>query len=69
MLVLGGFVSVMANEEERSTFKTGRGLRQGGPLSPLLFNLVGDVLNKMIRKAADKGYVTRLLEGFRPGGY
>jgi hypothetical protein len=37
-------------------------------LSPLLFNLVGDVLNKMIRKAADKGYVPGLLEGFRPGG-
>jgi hypothetical protein len=34
MLVLGGFVSVMANEEERSTFKTGRGLRQGALCPP-----------------------------------
>jgi hypothetical protein len=51
----------MANGEESSTFKTRRGLRQGEPLSPLLFNLVGDVLNKMIKKAAGKGYVTGLL--------
>jgi hypothetical protein len=34
--------------------------KQGGVLSrgsfiPLLFNLVGDVLNKMIRKAPEKG--------------
>jgi hypothetical protein len=70
MLVLGRSVSVLANGEDRSTFNTGMGHRQGGgALSPLLFNLVGDVLNKMIRKAADKGYVTGLLEGFRPGGY
>jgi hypothetical protein len=34
MLVVGGSVSVMANDEESSTFKTGKGLRQGDPLSP-----------------------------------
>jgi hypothetical protein len=58
----------MANGEESSTFKIGRGLRQGDPLSPLLFNLVGDVLNKMIKKAAGKEYVSWLLESFVPGG-
>jgi hypothetical protein len=68
MLVLGGSMSVMTNGEESGTIKTGRGLRQGDSLSPQLFNLVGDVLNKMIRKVADKGLVTELLEGFRPKG-
>jgi hypothetical protein len=47
-LVKGGYVSVMANGEESTTFKTGKGLRQGDHLSPLLFNLVGGVLTSML---------------------
>jgi hypothetical protein len=39
-----------------------------GPLSPLLFNLVEDVLNKMIKKASEKRYGAGLLEGSIPGG-
>jgi hypothetical protein len=66
MLVLNGAVNVMANGEESSTFKTGKGLRQGDPLSPLLFNLVGDVLNKMIKKVAGKKHVMGLLESCVP---
>jgi hypothetical protein len=37
-------------------------------LSPLLFNLVADVLTKMLAKAASKGLVAGLLVQFRPGG-
>jgi hypothetical protein len=33
-IVMGGSVSVMANGEENHTFKTGKGLRQGGPCLP-----------------------------------
>ena len=33
-------------------FLTGEGLRQGDPLSPLIFNLVVDVLTNMLAKAA-----------------
>jgi hypothetical protein len=36
-------------------------------LSPLLFNLVADVLTKMLAKASSKGLVTGLLGQFRPG--
>jgi hypothetical protein len=67
MIVKGGSVSVMANGEESTTFKTGKGLRQGDPLSPLLFNLVGDVLTRMLKKASKKGYIKGILESFRPG--
>jgi hypothetical protein len=38
MVVLRGYVSVMANGEESNTFKTRKGLRQGDPLSP--FSLI-----------------------------
>jgi hypothetical protein len=41
------------------------GLRQGNPLSPL--NLVGDVLNEMIKKAAGKRHVIGLLGNCVPG--
>jgi hypothetical protein len=67
-VVLGGSVSVLANGEESETFKTGKGLRQGDPLSPLLFNLVADVLTKILEKAARNRLVSGLLEQFSPGG-
>jgi hypothetical protein len=38
------------------------------PLSPLLFNLVGDVLTKMHKKAIGKGHIKGLLESWVPGG-
>jgi hypothetical protein len=67
-IVFGGSVSVLANGEESATFKTGKGLRQGGPLSPLLFNLVVDALTKMLSKAIGKGLVRGLLDQFRSEG-
>jgi hypothetical protein len=61
-------MSVLANGEESSTFKTGKGLRQGDSLSPLLFNLVADMLNKMLSRATQKQMVNGLLDDFRHGG-
>ena len=67
-IVVGGSLGIMVNGEESSYFKPGKGLRQGDPLSPFLFNLVGDGLSRMLKKVVDRGIVTGLLEDFRQGG-
>jgi hypothetical protein len=67
-IVIGGFVSVLVDGEESTTFKTSKGLRQEDPLSPLLFNLIVDVLTRMLEKASRDKLVFGLLEQFRPGG-
>jgi hypothetical protein len=41
-VVSGGKLGINLNGEPRGYFKTYKGLRQGDPLSPLLFNLVSD---------------------------
>lgn len=64
-LVLGGSVAVTINGEDSNFFKTSRGLRQGDPMSPILFNLVGDVLTRMLKKAADQNLIKGLLTNFR----
>jgi hypothetical protein len=67
-LVKGGSVGINLNGEESSYFKPGKGRRQGDPISPLLFNLVGDALTKMWRKTARYGHIKGLLTDFREGG-
>ncbi|KAL6640643.1 hypothetical protein ACP70R_021766 [Stipagrostis hirtigluma subsp. patula] len=63
----GGKVCIDVNGTRGDFFKTFRGVRQGDPLSPLLFNLIGDALDAMLvaaRKAGDiKGLLPDLVEG------
>jgi hypothetical protein len=67
-IVIGGSVSVLAKGGESSTFKTGKRLRKGGPLYPLLFNLVDNVLIRTLARATHKKLMNGLLGQFRPRG-
>ena len=55
-----GSVGVIVNSKEGGSFETGKGLQQGDPLSPILFNLVVDVLKRMLQKANNAGLVKGL---------
>ena len=52
---------VLINGEASGFFSSSRGLRQGDPLSPLLFILVMETLSKLVIKAGEEGF----LNGFQ----
>jgi hypothetical protein len=52
-----GHVGVKVNDTLRKNFQTKRGVRQGDPLSPLLFNIVVDMLTVLINKAKSDGQI------------
>ena len=56
-------ISIIVNGAPCKPFKMKRGLRQGDPLSPYLFVLIAEVLNKLLLKAADIG----LFQGVKVG--
>ncbi|WVZ69696.1 hypothetical protein U9M48_018443 [Paspalum notatum var. saurae] len=59
--VSGGSVAIKVNNNIGRNFQTKKGLRQGDPLSPLLFNLVADMLAVFINKAKDNGQIQGLI--------
>jgi hypothetical protein len=67
-LVKGGSICIRHNDNNTPYFNLGKGLRNGDPFSPLLFNLVIDVFTKMLIKAAHRGYATRFMKDMCPEG-
>ncbi|WVZ96424.1 hypothetical protein U9M48_042062 [Paspalum notatum var. saurae] len=55
--VQGSNVSIKVNDQLGSFFQTKKGLRQGDPLSPLLFNIVVDMLAIIVSRAKTNGQV------------
>ena len=51
-----------------NTFKPKKGLRQGDPLSPILFNIVADMLAILIERAKSEGQIEGVIPHLVDGG-
>jgi hypothetical protein len=56
-MVSGGSVGIKVNDAIGPFFQTKRGLRQGDLVSPILFNIVADMLALLIRRATADGQI------------
>jgi hypothetical protein len=59
--VQGSSVGIRVNNDIGHYFQTLKGLRQGDPLSPILFNIVADMLAILIARAKEDGQVGGLI--------
>jgi hypothetical protein len=66
-VVTKGSVAVKVNDDIGHYFQSKKGVRQGDPLSPILFNIVVDMLAVLITRAKDlgqfRGVVPHLVDG------
>ncbi|GMI70762.1 hypothetical protein HRI_000745500 [Hibiscus trionum] len=49
-------ISILINGSPTKSFSIKRGLKQGCPMSPLLFNIVAEALSSLIKKAVSSGF-------------
>ncbi|KAE8675999.1 Myosin-15 [Hibiscus syriacus] len=62
-------ISVLVNGAPTKEFSMAKGLRQGCSLSPLLFNLVGELLNLLILRVVSEGLFSGLTVGKEEGSF
>jgi hypothetical protein len=60
-----GSVAIRVNDDTGRYFQTRKGLCQGDPLSPMLFNIMTDMLVVLIERAKSNGQ-THLVDGGLP---
>jgi hypothetical protein len=51
-------VGIKVNDDIGPYFQTKRGLHQGDPMSPILFNIIADILALIIKKAKADGQIS-----------
>jgi hypothetical protein len=56
------------NDDMGHYFQTRKGLRQGDPLSPILFNLIADMLAVLIERAKELSFFYGLVPHLVDGG-
>ena len=65
-IMRGGSVNIKVNDDVGNFFETKKGVRQGDPLSPILFNLVDDIWATLILRAKSnrrvRGVVPHLVD-------
>jgi retron-type reverse transcriptase len=57
----GGHVGIKINDQVGQNFETKYGVRQGDPLSPILFNIVVDMLAILINRAKEEGQISGVI--------
>ena len=67
-ILVGGTVSVKLNDEIGPYFQSSKGVCQGDPFSPFLFNLAANCLTKMVIKAQQNGLFKGLAADLIPNG-
>lgn len=67
MIMRGGSVVVKVNKDVGNFFQIKRGLKQGDPLSPILFNLT-DMLTLLIQRANEQKKIHGLVPYFVENG-
>jgi hypothetical protein len=65
--VQGGSVAIKVNDYTGHYFQTKKGLRQGDPLSPMLFNIVVDMLAILIERAKSDGQIAGIVSHLASG--
>jgi hypothetical protein len=68
MITIPGGVCININGVRTPYFSTYQGLRQGDPLSPLMFNLVDEVLATLMKRATTQGKTRGVLTHLIPEG-
>jgi hypothetical protein len=66
--VSGGSVVNRVNDDTGRYFPARKDLRQGDPLSPLLFNIVADMLAILIKRAKADGQIEGVIPHLVDGG-
>jgi hypothetical protein len=66
--VQGGSVEIRVDDDISNYFQTKKCLRQGDPLSPMVFNIVADMLVVLIARAKEDGQVGGLIPHLVEGG-
>jgi hypothetical protein len=59
-LLHNGIVNVKINNEIDPYFQSAKGVKQGNPSTPIVFNMVGESMTKMVQQAQHNGLFTGL---------
>jgi len=67
-MISGGSVGIKVNDKIGPYFQTKRGLHQGDPMSPILFNIIADMLALIIKRAKDDGQIRGVIPNLLDDG-